>query len=221
MINNTDSKDNLADDVVPLIAILRGVTPDTIIGVAEVLVAAGFGKIEVPLNSPKALESIRSLVSHFGTKTLSLGAGTVTRRELAEEVLATGANLVVTPNCNTEVIKMAVDANCETYPGVVTPTEAFNAIHAGATSLKLFPVSMVGCEGIKAIRSVIPPHIKLFPVGGIDAKAASMAPYIKVGAAGFGLGSALYKPDMTLAQIRVNAEAFVREYRQCVDPQQE
>lgn len=197
---------------IPLIAILRGVTPQTILDVACVLVTAGFTKIEVPLNSPKAIESIRLLVKEYGTKNFELGAGTVTRLDLVEQVIDTGANLVVTPNCNVEVIKTAVDAGCITYPGVVTPTEAFNAMHAGATNLKLFPISMVGVGGMSAMKSVLPPDIALFPVGGIDATSESMSPYLNKGAKGFGLGSQLYKPSMSLDEISQKANAFVKTY---------
>lgn len=197
---------------IPLIAILRGVTPQTILSVANVLVEAGFNKIEVPLNSPDAIESIRLLVSEYDTRNFELGAGTVTRLDLVEQVLETGANLVVTPNCNVEVIKTAVDAGCITYPGVVTPTEAFTAVHAGATNLKLFPISMVGVGGMTAMKSVLPSDISLFPVGGIDATTESMSPYLNKGAKGFGLGSQLYKPSMTLSEIELKARAFVETY---------
>lgn len=201
---------------IPLIAILRGVTPKTILNVANVLVKAGFTKIEVPLNSPDAIESIRLLVSEYNTKDFEIGAGTVTRLDLVEQVLETGANLVVTPNCNVEVIKTAVDAGCVTYPGVVTPTEAFSAVHAGATNLKLFPISMVGVGGMRAMKSVLPSDIALFPVGGIDATFESMSPYLNKGAKGFGLGSQLYKPSMTLEEISQKAKAFVKTYTDAI-----
>lgn len=202
---------------IPLIAILRGVTPQTILNVASVLVSAGFTKIEVPLNSPNAIESVRLLVKEYGTKNFELGAGTVTRLDLAEQVLETGANLVVTPNCNVDVIKTAVDAGCVTYPGVVTPTEAFNAVHAGATNLKLFPISMVGVGGMGGMKSVLPSHISLFPVGGIDATIESMSPYLNKGAKGFGLGSQLYRPSMSLDEIRRNAKAFVTTFTTAIE----
>ncbi|MBQ4828172.1 2-dehydro-3-deoxy-6-phosphogalactonate aldolase [Alteromonas sp. MMG017] len=199
----------------PLIAILRGITPESILEVSEVLVAAGFTKIEIPLNSPRAIESISLLVSEYGTKEFELGAGTVTRIDLAEDVLATGANLVVTPNCNTDVIKMSVGAGCITYPGVVTPTEAFNAVHAGATNLKLFPISMVGVAGMSTIKSVLPKHINLYPVGGIDATSEAMAPFLNKGAKGFGLGSQLYSPSMSINEISERAKAFVKVFSTC------
>ncbi|MBU3005286.1 2-dehydro-3-deoxy-6-phosphogalactonate aldolase [Paraglaciecola arctica] len=198
---------------IPLIAIIRGVTPDTCLPVASELIAAGFTMIEVPLNSPDALVSIKMLVEHYGTDDFYIGAGTVTTLELAEQVIATGANLVVTPNCDPLVIARCVSAGCATYPGIVTPTEAFTAIHAGATGLKIFPVSMVGVDGLKAMKSVVPADTEFYPVGGIDATNESMAPYLNAGAKGFGLGSSLYKPTMSLQEVRVNADNFVQQYQ--------
>ncbi|TLU64320.1 2-dehydro-3-deoxy-6-phosphogalactonate aldolase [Thalassotalea litorea] len=204
------------NDHLPLIAIIRGVTPDTVIDVANILIEEGFTMIEVPLNSPQALQSIKMLVDEFGTQKYLIGAGTVTNLELAEQVIATGANLVVTPNCVPEVISRSVAAGCATFPGIVTPTEAFNALHAGATGLKLFPISMVGIAGMKAMMSVLPQGTGLYPVGGIDPSIDSMKPYVGAGAAGFGLGSSLYKPTMTLADIRQNARNFVNNFKACL-----
>ncbi|MBU2878969.1 MULTISPECIES: 2-dehydro-3-deoxy-6-phosphogalactonate aldolase [Aliiglaciecola] len=200
----------------PLIAIIRGVTPDNVIDVAGILIEEGFTMIEVPLNSPDPLTSIRALVKEFGSEYL-IGAGTVTTPELAAKVIDTGANLVVTPNCDPKVISMCVNAGCATFPGVATPTEAFTAISAGATDLKLFPVSMFGIEGMKALKSVLPNDIKLYPVGGINPSIESMQPYIKAGAAGFGLGSALFKSSMSLDEIRKSARSFVHNFRECVN----
>ncbi|TKB43669.1 2-dehydro-3-deoxy-6-phosphogalactonate aldolase [Thalassotalea mangrovi] len=197
----------------PLISIIRGVTPDNVIAVGQALVEEGFTMIEVPLNSPDALTSIKKLVAEFGTAKYLIGAGTVTNAELARQVIATGANLIVTPNCDPQVIALAVASGCATFPGVVTPTEAFNALHAGATGLKLFPVSMVGIEGMKAMLSVFPKGTGVYPVGGISASVESMKPYLDAGAAGFGLGSALYKPGMSIEQVRENARQFVTHYR--------
>ena len=198
---------------VPLVAIIRGVTPDKCIEVANALVMQGFSKVEVPLNSPDALTSIKMLVEHFSTKELKIGAGTVTNYRLAEQVISTGANLLVTPNCNESVIKLGLEAGCEVYPGVISPTEAFKAVEAGATKLKLFPISMVGIEGMKAMLSVLPKEIELFPVGGINPTIDSMQPYINSGATGFGLGSSLYKPEMALSKISENAERFIKCYQ--------
>ena len=198
----------------PLIAIIRGVTPDVCLDVAKVLIEAGFTMIEVPLNSPNALESIRKLVKAYGDDYL-IGAGTVTNTELAQQVIDTGAKLMVTPNCNANVIKMSVAAGCATFPGVVTPTEAFTALQAGATGIKLFPISMVGVDGLKALKSVLPKNTLCYPVGGIDPTIESMQPFVAAGASGFGLGSSLYKPTMSLAEIKQNAENFVTNFRKC------
>ena len=203
------------DKHLPLIAIIRGVTPEQVINVATILVEEGFTMIEVPLNSPNALESIRLLVKEFGNEYL-IGAGTVTTPEKAKAVIETGANLVVTPNVNEEVIKLSVEAGCATFPGIATPTEAFNALAAGATGIKLFPVSMLGLDGYKALNSVLPPETLCYPVGGIEPAIDSMLPYIKIGAAGFGLGSALYKPSMTMEEIRENARLYVKYFNACL-----
>lgn len=206
------------DNHLPLIAIIRGVTPDTVLEVADVLVKSGFSLIEVPLNSPDALTSIRLLVEKYQSElgqSIYIGAGTVTQVEQAQAVIDTGANLVVTPNLNLEVLDLANKANCITFPGVVTPTEAFSAVAAGATGIKLFPISMVGLDGFKALKSVLPKEVMTFPVGGIEPSVESMLPYMKIGATGFGLGSALFKSDMSLEQISNIAKAFVESYSQC------
>lgn len=198
----------------PLIAIIRGVTPDEVLNVAKILIEEGFSLIEVPLNSPDALVSIKMLVDTYGEGNL-IGAGTVTTPELAKQVIATGANLMVTPNYNEDVIKLSVAAGCATFPGIVTPTEAFSALAAGATGIKLFPVSMLGLDGYKALNSVLPKGTLCYPVGGIEPSIESMKPYTDIGAAGFGLGSALYKAGMSDEQIRQNAKDYVTSYNAC------
>ncbi|WP_158971592.1 2-dehydro-3-deoxy-6-phosphogalactonate aldolase [Paraglaciecola sp. L3A3] len=203
------------DAHLPLIAIIRGVTPEKVVAVATILIDEGFTAVEVPLNSPEALKSIKLLVDTFGENYL-IGAGTVTTPELAKQVVATGANLVVTPNCNEEVIKISVAAGCATFPGIVTPTEAFNALAAGATGIKLFPISMLGLDGYKALNSVLPKGTLCYPVGGIEPTEESMRPYLEIGAAGFGLGSALYKATMSDEQIRSNARNYVAAYKACI-----
>lgn len=205
------NKDFKLSQHLPLIAILRGIEPQNAVRVAEILIDEGFSMIEVPLNSPDALLSIKHLVDKFGNNYL-IGAGTVTTAALAKSVIATGANLIVTPNYNAEVMKLAINAGCVTFPGVVTPTEAFNALAAGATGLKLFPVSTLGLDGFKALKSVLPATIDCLPVGGINPTVESMKPYIDLGATGFGLGSSLYKPSLTDAEIRSNAREFVTAY---------
>lgn len=201
----------LINDHLPLIAIIRGVKPSDVIRVAQLLIDESFTMIEVPLNSPDALESIKRLVEHFGDNYL-IGAGTVTTIEEVKSVIATGANLIVTPNLNKEVIKLALAANCQVFPGVLTPSEAFNAIDAGATSIKIFPVTTMGIDGMKALMSVLPKHISCFPVGGIEPTVESMQPYMEIGAQGFGLGSALYKPSMSDKQIQDSARNYVKSY---------
>ncbi|MBU2924839.1 2-dehydro-3-deoxy-6-phosphogalactonate aldolase [Colwellia sp. 1_MG-2023] len=201
----------------PLIAIIRGVLPENVIRVASILIEEGFTMIEVPLNSPDALVSIKKLVDYYltnQTQQYFVGAGTVTTPELAKAVIATGANLVVTPNMNEDVIKLSVQAGCATFPGIVTPTEAFSALAYGATGIKLFPVSSLGLDGFKALNSVLPRETLCFPVGGIDPSVASMKPLMDIGAQGFGLGSSLFKPTMTDDEIRTAAKAFVTTFKQ-------
>jgi 2-dehydro-3-deoxyphosphogalactonate aldolase len=199
----------------PLIAIVRGVLPTDVIRIAKILIDEGFTMIEVPLNSPSALDSIKRLVDEFLVNQSTqyyVGAGTVTTVQKAKEVIATGANLVVTPNMNEDVIKMSVTAGCATFPGIATPTEAFDALEAGATGLKLFPISVLGQDGFKALHSVLPTNTLCFPVGGIEPTEGSMKPYMDIGAQGFGLGSALYKPTMSDEEIRTSAQAFVSTF---------
>ncbi|WP_096084618.1 2-dehydro-3-deoxy-6-phosphogalactonate aldolase [Agaribacterium haliotis] len=200
----------------PLIAILRAVTPNDVVRCASILIDEGFTMIEVPLNSPEALRSIRLLVEHFGQSRL-VGAGTVTTLAQAEAVIATGARLVVTPNLNEGVIRAATAAGCVCLPGVVTPSEAFTALAAGASGLKLFPISQVGLDGFKALRSVLPAGTLCIPVGGINPSVDSMKPYLQLGADGFGLGASLYRPDLDDQQLRINARAFVKSYFQALE----
>ncbi|WP_026971800.1 2-dehydro-3-deoxy-6-phosphogalactonate aldolase [Aliagarivorans marinus] len=207
----TNSSFNLAEHL-PLVAIIRGVEPADVVRVTQILIDEGFTMIEVPLNSPDALVSIATLVEHFG-KDYLIGAGTVTTPEQAQAVIDTGANLVVTPNFNAQVVEMSVNAGCVTFPGVVTPSEAFAALAAGATGLKFFPISMVGMDGFKAMKSVLPKETICLPVGGINPEEGSMKPYLDAGANGFGLGSALYKAGMSDEQIRANAKAFATVYK--------
>lgn len=197
---------------IPLIAILRGVEPQNVVATTEVLLEEGFQYIEVPLNSPRAIESIRLLAENYAQQ-YKVGAGTVTSLKLANDVLETGANLVVTPNCDKQVIKIGKTNGVECFPGVMTPTEAFNAVSAGATKLKIFPVSALGIAGFKALISVLPDFVECFPVGGIDPTEESMYPFLTAGASGFGLGSSLYTPDKPLTQIRSDARQFISIYR--------
>jgi 2-dehydro-3-deoxyphosphogalactonate aldolase len=206
----------MSDNVeLPLVAILRGITPDTCIDVCQAIIEQGFSIIEVPLNSPDALVSIQRLVDTFGSDFL-IGAGTVTTLEQAKEVIATGARLIVSPNCNIEVIKLGVANGCTVLPGVLTPTEAFSALDAGASGLKVFPANVIGVAGFSALMSVLPKGTKCYPVGGISASSQSMAPYIAKGAAGFGIGAALYTPKLELDQVSANAKQFVESYHESI-----
>jgi 2-dehydro-3-deoxyphosphogalactonate aldolase len=193
----------------PLIAILRGVTPAEVVAIGEALVGAGFVAIEVPLNSPEPFESIRGLADAFGKRAL-IGAGTV--RDLADvdRIAAAGGRLVVMPHGDPAVIRTARQRGLFCVPGVATPTEAFAALDAGADALKLFPAEALPPAVVKAWRAVLPKDSWLLPVGGI--RPDSMAPYLTAGANGFGLGSALYKAGMTPAQVAANARAFAEAY---------
>ncbi|ATY32385.1 2-dehydro-3-deoxy-6-phosphogalactonate aldolase [Sphingomonas psychrotolerans] len=190
----------------PLIAILRGVKPDEVEGIGDALVEAGFTLIEVPMNSPDPLDSIARLARRFEGKAV-IGAGTVLNEGQVEQVLAAGGTMIISPNANTRVVAATVAAGMVSLPGVVTPTEAFAALEAGATALKLFPAEGSSPAILKAMRAVLPRDLRLLPVGGVTPD--TMDPWREAGAAGFGLGSALYKPGLTAAEVGERARAFV------------
>ncbi|KTT26826.1 2-dehydro-3-deoxy-6-phosphogalactonate aldolase [Pseudomonas oryzihabitans] len=194
----------------PLIAILRGVTPDEIVPVGRALYEAGFRVIEIPLNSPQPFDSIRRLTAELGEDCL-IGAGTVLTEAQVAEVDAAGGRLIVSPNANLAVIRASKAAGLVSAPGVATPSEGFAALDAGADSLKLFPAEQLGPAVVKAWRAVFPKELALLPVGGITLD--NMGPYVAAGANGFGLGSALYKPGLTAAQVSANAQAFAAGWR--------
>ena len=194
----------------PLIAILRGVTPDEIVPVGRALYDAGFRVIEIPLNSPQPFESIRRLTAELDESCL-IGAGTVLTEAQVAEVDAAGGRLIVSPNANLAVIRASKAAGLVSAPGVATPSEGFAALDAGADSLKLFPAEQLGPAVVKAWRAVFPRELALLPVGGITPD--NMGPYVAAGANGFGLGSALYKPSLTAAQVSANAQAFAAGWR--------
>lgn len=194
----------------PLIAILRGVTPDEIVPVGRALYDAGFRVIEIPLNSPQPFESIRRLTAELDESCL-IGAGTVLTEAQVAEVDAAGGRLIVSPNANLAVIRASKAAGLVSAPGVATPSEGFAALDAGADSLKLFPAEQLGPAVVKAWRAVFPKELALLPVGGIAPD--NMGPYVAAGANGFGLGSALYKPGLTAAQVSANAQAFAAGWR--------
>lgn len=198
---------------IPLVAILRGVTPDEADSIAAVIVEAGFGAIEVPLNSPDALTSIELVARLFGDKVL-VGAGTVLEPREVDEVAEAGAKLVVAPNADRAIIERAAHLGLATLPGVATPTEAFAALQAGASALKLFPGEALGPDVVKAWRAVLPKETQLFPVGGVTLE--RIAPYRRAGASGFGVGSALYKPGARVEDVARAAQAFVKAWNEAL-----
>ena len=188
----------------PLVAILRGITPAEAVPMGQALVDAGFRILEVPLNSPDPLASI-SLLAHAFPQAW-VGAGTVLRRQDVGQVQAAGGRLIVAPNFDEDVVLEARDLGMATLPGVGTATEAFAALRAGATGIKLFPAEMIPPAAVKALRAVLPAEALLLPVGGITP--ASLSSYLAAGANGFGIGSALYKPGVTVEDLRERAHAF-------------
>lgn len=194
----------------PLIAVLRGLTPQEAPAIGQVLFDAGFRLIEVPLNSPEPLRSIRSLAERLGTQAL-IGAGTVTTVAAAREVIEAGGRLIVMPHCDTAIVRAGKERGAFVAAGVATPTEAFAALAAGADALKTFPSEMIPPAAVGAMRAVLPKGTRLMPVGGITPQ--TMAAYVAAGAAGFGLGSALFKPGMTAADVGERAARFVAAWR--------
>jgi 2-dehydro-3-deoxyphosphogalactonate aldolase len=193
-----------------LVAILRGVTPQEALAVGQALVDAGINRIEVPMNSPDPLESIAALQAAFGA-VAKIGAGTVLQVEQVAQVAATGAKLIVSPNCNPAVIRAAKAAGMESFPGVMTPTEAFAAIEAGADVLKLFPGELVGPVGLRAMKAVLPRDMPLYAVGGVTPE--NMADWLVAGATGFGIGSSIYKPGDSAQVVAGKAQALVAAWK--------
>lgn len=197
---------NAACTALPLVAILRGLTPPEAVDIAQTLYDAGFRLIEIPLNSPQPFDSIAVVRAALPDDAL-VGAGTVTTLADLTRLNDIGADLVVMPHADVAVIAAAKSAGMICIPGIATPTEAYAALHAGADALKIFPAELVGPVGIKAIRTILPAGTRLFPVGGVSPE--TMPLFRDAGVAGFGLGSALYKPGDTVDAVADKATAFV------------
>jgi 2-dehydro-3-deoxyphosphogalactonate aldolase len=190
-----------------LVAILRGVTPEKVVAIADVLYGAGIRKIEVPLNSPEPFASISQLAA-LGRTDWLVGAGTVLNADDVRRTHAAGGRLIVSPNCNTGVIRGALQLGMEVMPGIATATEAFSAIDAGAKHIKLFPAVTYGPRHLEALRAVLPADVGVFPVGGVGAP--DISGWLGAGAAGFGFGSELFRPSYTLAEIEQRARQLVQ-----------
>ena len=200
-----------------LIAILRGITPAEAEAIGLELYAAGFRLIEVPLNSPDPLDSIRAMRAALPTDCL-IGAGTVLDPEDCARVQQAGGELIVMPHSDAAVIRAAKALGMASCPGVATPTEAYAALAAGADVLKMFPAEQLGPAVLKAWRAVLRPPIALAPVGGITPD--NIAIYAQAGASGFGLGSALYKPGLSANEVGQNARAFIAAWQRAYPAQE-
>ncbi|MCW2106012.1 UNVERIFIED_ORG: 2-dehydro-3-deoxyphosphogalactonate aldolase [Rahnella aquatilis] len=195
----------------PLIAILRGITPQDVQAHVTALLEAGFDAVEIPLNSPDWQRSISETVKEFGHRAL-IGAGTVLQPAQVDELNAMGSRLVVTPNIQAEVIRRAVGYGMTVCSGCATATEAFNALDAGAQALKIFPSNAFGPDYIKALKAVLPPEIPVFAVGGITPENLHL--YLNAGCIGAGLGSDLYRAGQSVEHTTQQANAFVKAYKE-------
>ncbi len=197
----------------PMIAILRGLTPEDATEIGDVLLEAGFTWLEVPLNSPRALDSITLLRERVGERAI-VGAGTVLTTEQVDSVVDAGGQVIISPNMNTAVISRSRDHGVISLPGVTTPSEAFMALDAGASGLKFYPAEMISPEILRAMCVVLPPHVVCMPVGGISAKAQQLQNWCKAGAKGFGCGGGLYRAGADYEQVRSNAQAYAQAWQQ-------
>lgn len=197
-------------DECPVVAIVRGIRPDEVLDHAEALFAAGIMGVEVPLNSPDPIASIRKLAEAYGGR-MALGGGTVLHAKRVNEVAAAGGRLIVSPNTSLEVIRRAVELRLDPAPGFATPTEAFTALEAGARHLKLFPAISFGPAHLSQIKAVLPPEAVVWAVGGVGP--AHMADWWAAGARAFGLGSELYRPGQSPTETAEKAARVVAAVR--------
>lgn len=192
-----------------LIAILRGIKPDEALGITDALIDAGIDRIEVPLNSPEPLISIRLMADNFGADAL-IGAGTVLTPEDVDDVARAGGKLIVSPNCNAEVIVRSKKLGLASFPGVFTASECFSALAAGADGLKIFPAFTMGPQGLAALRAVLPSETSVYAVGGAGPE--NFDQWRDAGADGFGIGTSLYKPGMSRSDVAARAADIVAAY---------
>lgn len=192
-----------------IIAILRGIRPEEAAAICEAVLAAGITTIEIPLNSPRPLESIGILAKAFGSDA-TIGAGTVLSVQEVRDVANAGGKIIVAPNFDADVVRETRSLKLESWPGVLTPSECFAALKAGADGLKIFPCSVIGPAGVKAMRAVLPPQTEVYAVGGAGPE--NFAEWFAAGVTGFGIGSALYKPGQSAAQLRQVSRDIVRAY---------
>ena len=197
-----------------LIAILRGVTPHEVAAIAEELILSGITKIEVPLNSPNAYDSIEILANRFPSEAV-IGAGTVLAKNEVALVWNSGGKMIVSPNVNVDVIRETKKLNMRSYPGVFTATECFEAVQNGSDGLKLFPAFLMGVEGFKALRAVLPPSLSTYAVGGVDPN--NFVDWLASGVTGFGIGSYLYKVGDNASAVREKADEIVSAYDDASD----
>lgn len=195
----------------PIIAILRGLTLSECLPISNALIQAGISLIEVPMNSQQALASVSRMQTEYGSRAI-FGAGTLTTNEQLKILADCGADLAISPHCDTELIRAALSLDLIPCPGVLTPSEAFAAIRAGATNLKLFPASLLTVSGFKALKAVLPENIKCWAVGGVSG--SMFGEWLAAGINGFGVGSALYKPGWSPAKVQAAAEILVQQYEE-------
>ena len=192
-----------------LIAILRGLKRDRCVIVGEILIAEGFSKLEVPLNSPSPMKTISEMQNRFGNS-VTIGAGTVTNVSEVNELSDLGCQMIVSPNTDTEVIKATKNKGMLSFPGAFTPSECFSAINSDADGLKIFPAFKLGVKGFKALKAVLPSNLKTYAVGGIDE--AHFSDWLDAGVNGFGIGSNLFHPSMSNDDIQFAARKIVLAY---------